>query len=139
MIAEAHHAEVQRRTILLIEDEPILRNTTADQLRSRHYRVFEAGTAVEGAKLLRASGGVDAVFADINLPGVMGGLSFEVWMRERYPDIPVILTSGIRSINPALKGGGRTPFVPKPYDLDEVVTLIEETISEQRRPASGKA
>jgi DNA-binding NtrC family response regulator len=134
MVSEAKQAEAWRRTILVIEDEPILRGATADYLRSRHYRVFEAGTAVEGAEVIRASSDVDAVFADINLPGVMGGLSFAVWTHQRYPDIPVLLTSGVKLVDTALKGVGRVPFVLKPYNLDQVVTLIEETISEQRNP-----
>jgi two-component system, response regulator PdtaR len=137
MIFEAKQADAWRGTILVIEDEPILRGATADFLRSHHYRVFEAGTAVEGAEVLRASGNVDAVFADINLPGVMGGLSFAVWMHERHPDIPVLLTSGVKLADTASRGVGRVPFVPKPYNLDQVVTLIEETISGQRNSASG--
>jgi DNA-binding NtrC family response regulator len=139
MISEAKQADAWRRTILVIEDEPILRGATADYLRSRHYRVFEAGTAVEGAEVLRAPGNVDAVFADINLPGVMGGLSFAVWMHERYPDIPILLTSGVKVADTAPRGVGRVPFIPKPYNLDHVITLIEETISEQRNPVSGRA
>ena len=120
-----------RATVLVVEDEPILRATTSDGLRARHYQVFEAGTAVEGAEVLRASGSVDVVFADINLPGVMGGLSFAVWLHERHPKIPVILTSGVKTVGPALKGAGRVRFVPKPYDLDQVAKLIEETVSER--------
>ena len=127
--AAGDHSKPGRTTVLVVEDDPILRASTADELRARHYLVFEAGTAVEGAEILRASGGVDVVFADINLPGVMGGLSFAVWMRERYPEIPIILTSGVKTVGPALKGAGRVPFVPKPYDLDDVARLIDETVS----------
>lgn len=131
--AAGDSSEPGQTTILVVEDDPILRASTTDDLRARHYQVFEAGTAVEGAEILRASGGVDVVFADINLPGVMGGLSFAVWMRERYPEIPVILTSGVKVVGAAVKGAGRVPFVPKPYDLDEVTRLIEEAVSTRAR------
>jgi two-component system, response regulator PdtaR len=127
------HSEPGRTTILVVEDDPILRASTSDDLRARHYQVFEAGTAVEGAQILRASGGVDVVFADVNLPGVMGGLSFAVWMHERYPEIPVILTSGVKAVGPAVKGAGRVPFVPKPYRLDDVTRLIDEAVSARGR------
>jgi CheY-like chemotaxis protein len=115
-----------RPSLLLVEDEPIARAVAADYFRSLDYQVFEAGTAVEGAEILRAVERVDIVFADINLPGVMGGLSFAVWLRERHPDIPVVLTSGVRAIGPNL--AGRVPFFPKPYSLDQVAHLFERML-----------
>jgi CheY-like chemotaxis protein len=111
------------RSILIVEDEPTLRAVAADYFQSLNYDVFEAATAVEGAEILRALGRVDIVFADINLPGVMGGFSFAVWLRERHSEIPVVLTSGVKSIGPNL--AGRVPFVPKPYSLDEVAGLFD--------------
>lgn len=131
--AAGDSSEPGQTTILVVEDDSILRASTTDELRARHYQVFEAGTAVEGAEILRTSGDVDVVFADINLPGVMGGISFAVWMRERYPEIPIILTSGVRTVDAAVKGAGRVPFVPKPYDLNDVTRLFEEAVSARAR------
>jgi CheY-like chemotaxis protein len=119
-------------TIVVLEDEPVQRAVTSDYLRSRGYTVFEAATAVEAAEVLGIVENIDLVFADVNLPGVMGGLSFTVWMRERYPQIPVILTSGVKAVAPALKRGRPVPFVAKPYDLDQLAELIEATVSEER-------
>ncbi len=114
-------------TILVVEDEPVLRTVTADDLRTRGYWVVEAGSAVEAAELLR-NAQIDLVFADIVLPGIMGGLSFAVWLQERHPGVPLILTSGVKTNIAGLKGSRRVPFVVKPYDIDRVVKLIADTL-----------
>lgn len=114
-------------TILVVEDEPVLRTVTADDLRTRGYWVVEAGSAVEAAELLR-NAQIDLVFADIVLPGIMGGLSFAVWLHERYPGVPLILTSGVKTNIAGLKGSRRVPFVAKPYDIDGVAKLIADTL-----------
>ena|SRR5689334_5448508 len=130
MGAAVEQAAPKSGSILVLEDEPVQRAVASDHLRGLGYTVFEAGTAVEAAEVLQAIDGVDLVFADINLPGVMGGLSFTVWMRERHPRIPIILTSGVRAVAPTLKGGQPLPFVAKPYDLDKLATLIERMIAD---------
>ena len=65
---------------------------------------------------------------DVNLPELMGGLTFAVWLRSQYPNIPIILTSGVRSVSPNLKGAGAVPFVQKPYDVEELARLIGEAL-----------
>ena len=114
-------------TILVVEDEPVLRTVTADDLRTRGYWVVEAGSAVEAAEILQKAR-VDLVFADIVLPGIMGGLSFAVWLSERHPGVPLILTSGVKTNVSGLKRSDRVPFVPKPYDTDDVARLIADTL-----------
>jgi two-component system, response regulator PdtaR len=114
-------------TILVVEDEPVLRAVTADDLRTRGYWVVEAGSAVEAAEILQKAR-VDLVFADIILPGFMGGLSFAVWLHERHPGVPLILTSGVKTNIAGLKGSHRVPFVAKPYDIDRVAKLIADTL-----------
>ena len=114
-------------TILVVEDEPVLRTVTSDDLRTRGYWVVEAGSAVEAAEVLQKVQ-IDLVFADIILPGIMGGLSFAVWLHERHPGVPLILTSGVKTNIVGLKGSSGVPFVAKPYDIDRVAQLIADTL-----------
>jgi DNA-binding NtrC family response regulator len=113
--------------ILVVEDEPVLLHLTAENLKDRGYAVREAGTAVKAAEELR-NAVIDVAFVDVNLPGLMGGLTFAVWLHAQYPNIPVILTSGMKSIPATLKGVGAVPFVQKPYDIEELTQLIEEAL-----------
>jgi DNA-binding NtrC family response regulator len=121
-----HHRE---RTVLLVEDDALLRISTADHLRAKGYSVIEAGTAGEAASVLSARAAVHAVFSDVDLPGATGGLSLAVWIHAHYPAIPVILTSGVRAVMPNLDDQRAVPFVPKPYDLDKLADLIASVIA----------
>jgi len=140
MGAAADQSELQGGlTILLVEDDPLIRISTADHLRDKGFDVIEAGTVIEAATVLSSSPQVRAVFTDVDLPGAMGGLSLAVWIHTHYPAIPVILTSGVRSIVPALSGQRTVPFVPKPYDLDKVYHLIASVIAKASSSQDDKS
>jgi DNA-binding NtrC family response regulator len=118
----------ENRTVLLVEDDALLRISAADYLRSRGYHVIEAGTVIEAATVLSSGPPVHVVFSDVDLPGATGGLSLAVWIHTNYPAIPVILTSGVRAVMPTLSSQPVVPFVPKPYDFGEIERLIADTI-----------
>lgn len=112
------------RTVLVVEDDALLRISTADYLRSKGYHVIEAGTVIEAATVLSSGPAVHVVFSDVDLPGATGGLSLTVWVHANHPAIPVVLTSGVRAVMPTLSTQRAIPFVPKPYDLDKLEQLI---------------
>ena len=114
----------QPSTILVVEDESLVRLLVADHLRSLGYLVIEAGSADEAVATISAGARVHLVFSDVGLPGMMGGFSFAVWIRNHYRSIPVILTSGVRSAIPPLNRQHLIPFLPKPYQLQEAAELI---------------
>jgi len=120
----------ERRTVLLVEDDALLRVSAADHLRGKGYHVVEAGTVIEAATVLSSGPTVHLVFSDVDLPGATGGLSLTVWINAYHPDVPVILTSGVRAVMPALTDQRRIPFIPKPYDFEKVATLIAKVIAE---------
>lgn len=124
----------ERRTILLVEDDALLRISAADHLRGKGYHVVEAGTAIEAATVLSSGPPVHLVFSDVDLPGATGGLSLAVWMNIHYPGVAVILTSGVRAVMPTLADQRRVPFIPKPYDFEQVAVLIAKVIAETFRP-----
>ena len=118
------------RTVLLVEDDALLRVSVAEHLRGKGHRVVEAGTVIEAATVLSAGPAVHLVFSDVDLPGATGGLSLAVWINTYHPDVPVILTSGVRAVMPTLSNQRRIPFVPKPYDFEKVAALIAKVIAE---------
>jgi DNA-binding NtrC family response regulator len=117
-------------TVLLVEDDALLRVSVADHLRSKRYHVIEAGTVIEAATVLSSGPSVHIVFSDVDLPGATGGLSLAVWIQAHHPGVPVILTSGVRAVMPALADQHRVPFIPKPYDFENVATQIARVIAE---------
>jgi DNA-binding NtrC family response regulator len=126
-------------TILLVEDDPLVRISTADHLRDKGYRVVEAGTVIEAATVLSSGPPVHAVFSDVDLPGATGGLSLAVWIHAHHPTIPVILTSGVRSIVPALSAQRSVPFLAKPYDLTKLSELIASVIAGVSPPKADES
>ncbi len=98
------------RRILLVEDEELVRMTTADALAELGFEVLEASTAA-GA-MGRLSPPPDLLLTDYGLPD-QDGLALARLMRERLPSLPVVLSSG-QSTAPA----GDVVWLPKPYDVE---------------------
>ena len=87
-------------------------------LREAGFVVIEAVDAGEAVGLLSANKSIALVFSDINMPGPADGNDLAAWIASRYPDIKVLLTSGI-----AREGG--PPFIGKPYSFVELQRRIE--------------
>ena len=100
--------ETQILRVLLVEDEMLVRMTTADLLADLGYEVIEAGTAAEGLAALER--GPDLLLTDLGLPD-MDGMALAAAARERLPDLRIIIASG-RDVPPA----DGYVVLDKPYD-----------------------
>ena len=112
-------------TILVVDDEVLVRVVIAEYLRDCGYRVVEAGSAEDAVTILNSQLKVDIVFTDLELPGRSSGLELARWIRKHYPDMKVIVTSGIYS-SAELAGElcEAGPPIVKPYESDVVVQRI---------------
>jgi CheY-like chemotaxis protein len=112
-------------TVLVVEDESMVRMPIAEYLRDCGYKVVEAGDASEAIAAMDADTSVSLVFSDIRMPGKMDGLGLAEWFRSHYPDVPVLLTSGYHggrnSPGVSLPGTG---FIEKPYSQNQVARRI---------------
>jgi CheY-like chemotaxis protein len=112
-------------TILVVEDEMMVRMPIAEYLRDCGYNVVEAADASEAIAITDAEGPVSVVFSDIRMPGTMDGFGLAEWFRANYPSVPVLLTSGYnggRSLSSAAIPGIR--FIEKPYSQVQVEKRI---------------
>lgn len=82
-------------TILVVEDEFLVRLGVTEYLRDRGYRVVEARTGEEAQAILRAGEPVELLFSDIHLGPGINGVELATWTRETYSDIRIILTSAV--------------------------------------------
>ncbi len=110
-----------RSTILVVEDEVLLRMTLADQLRDAGYNVIEAANGDEAAAVLRTSP-VGFVVSDVRMPGTMDGVALARLVRSDHPAIKIILTSAHLSEAGWAQHDG---FFHKPYDVTEIISHIE--------------
>lgn len=113
-----------RETVLVVEDEALILFTIADELRHAGYQVFEARDADEAIRLLETHDEIRLVFTDIDMPGSMDGIRLAAVVRDRWPPVEIIVTSGKRAPEAgALPMGSQ--FLPKPYTSSSVVSAVQ--------------
>jgi two-component system, response regulator PdtaR len=115
----------QKAVILVVEDETLIRMGATQMLEEAGFAVVEAGNAHDAVRILEGRNDVCAIFTDINMPGTMDGLRLARMIRDRWPPIHLIVTSGL--ISPSdddLPPGGK--FIRKPYDPGHVIATIRE-------------
>jgi two-component system, response regulator PdtaR len=122
--ASAAHAT---STVLMVEDDTLLRHTTAEVLRESGYRVIEACTSSEAVEMLRSGPHVDLLFSDVQLPDRMDGVALSDYTRQHAPDTKVILTTGGPEPT-AADAGTKVPMLRKPYRLKELIQQIEQLL-----------
>jgi CheY-like chemotaxis protein len=109
-------ADAQRPVVLVVEDDLLLRMDAVDIVRSAGFDAVEASHADEAIEILEARPNIHVVFTDIQIPGSMDGLKLARFVKDRWPPIRIVTTSGRVRISEAdLPEGGR--FIPKPTRL----------------------
>jgi CheY-like chemotaxis protein len=111
--------------VLIVEDEPLVRIGAVNIIEDAGFEVIEAASADEAIGILECRSDVRVVFTDIHMPGSMDGLKLAHAVRNRWPPIRIIVTSGRELIaEQDLPEGGR--FVAKPYNPIEVLDALRE-------------
>lgn len=111
--------------ILIVEDDYLLRSDAVQRLEEQGFEILEAANADEAIVLLEQRADISVIFTDIDMPGSMNGLKLAHAVRNRWPPIKIIATSGHASLdNGELPSGGR--FVTKPYNFRQLADLIHE-------------
>lgn len=126
-------------TVLVAEDEVLLRMTLSDHLRNAGFHVLEAANGDEARKIVGAMGGVDIVISDVHMPQPNEGFELAKWVGQHYPRIPVILASGSAGAARTMREtplANVTDFVVKPYSESEIERLARVRLS--ARDASPK-
>jgi DNA-binding NtrC family response regulator len=114
-------------TVIVVEDEPIMRMDIAMSLQDAGFIVLEASNADEAIALLNAHSEIRLMFTDIDMPGSMDGLKLAKAVRGRWPPVKIIIASGQRDLNDeVLPVEGK--FFSKPYDHGRVVSAIKEML-----------
>ncbi len=112
-------------TVLVVEDELMVRMPIAEYLRDCGYNVLEAANASEAIAAVDTEGPVSLVFSDIRMPGKMDGVGLAEWFESHYPAVPVLLTSGYnggRAVSSTSMARNR--FIEKPYSQTQVARRI---------------
>jgi CheY-like chemotaxis protein len=123
-----HQSTGQQPTVLVVEDQPLTRVATVETLEDAGFQVLEASNADEAIRILEARDNVRIMFTDIDMPGSMDGLKLARAVRNRWPPIKIVITSGQLIPNETdLPAGGR--FVAKPYDPARIASTLWDMIT----------
>jgi DNA-binding NtrC family response regulator len=114
-------------TILVVDDEQLIRWSLSERLTSEGYTVVEAGTAREALQKFGAE--IDAVLLDYRLPD-SDGLSVLKKMKAAQPDVPIILLTAFSSIETAVEAmkQGAYHYANKPFNLDEIAMVVQKAL-----------
>ena len=115
--------------VLIVEDEMLIRMGIAADFEDAGYDPVQTGTAYDALHILRTVEGIKVVFTDINMPGDMDGLTLAHYVRQHWPHMVIIISSGKQLPTiAALPAGAR--FLAKPV-TQAAMTLLCHDIKEQ--------
>ena len=112
-------------SVLVVEDEVLIRRPIVDHLRDCGWRVLEAATADEAKALLLSGATIDVVFSDVQMPGALDGIGFARWIHDHHSEIKVLLTSGVAATTGIpIEVCAQKSIFRKPYDCEAVASRI---------------
>ncbi|WP_342115357.1 hybrid sensor histidine kinase/response regulator [Pseudoduganella sp. OTU4001] len=119
----AHRAAREER-VLIVEDDPLVMESARDLFQTMGYAILHANDGASALRALQRDGEVDVLFSDVMMPNGMTGLELAREVRQRYPDIKIILASGFPQ--PAMQDAGLSEFafVGKPYRLADLARQL---------------
>ena len=125
-----HH---QADKVLVVEDEPLLRDLAVEMLADTGRASFQAGSAAEAMAILTDHAPeICILFTDVNMAGAVDGLALAKAVGVSWPWISILITSG-RAAPPRDEMPSRARFIPKPWRQDRLLDLVGDIC-----PPSGR-
>jgi cyclic di-GMP phosphodiesterase len=120
-------------TLLIVDDEQVIREVLTEKLTSSGYRCDVAGNSNEALKKLGNGHSISLVLSDIDMPG-QNGISLLKEIKGRNPEVDVIMVTGVVDVDTAIESIrlGASDYLTKPFNLDEVVLTVERTLEKRR-------
>jgi CheY-like chemotaxis protein len=121
----ARYVAVDRQTVLVVEDNHDVRAVAVSLLQQLGYRTLEVETAAAALDVLASGQDVNIVFSDVVLPGQTDGLALARTLSDRFPRIPVVLTTGYTKVFDA---NPEFPVLRKPYQISVLGRVIHQAL-----------
>jgi two-component system, response regulator PdtaR len=114
-------------SVLVVEDEPLVRLVAADIIEELGIIPYEAGDADEALFQLAAHPDIDVLFTDVDMPGGMDGIALAERVHQFRPEIGIIVTSGKMHV-PEASLPDQGTFLPKPYRPEQLAGVVEQKL-----------
>ena len=127
------------KKILLVEDETAVRNVLQANLEAAGYRVTTAASGDEAVQTYLATPDIDALITDMVMPGKLQGAALALKLRERNPDLPVILMSGYTPDHPTPQGDMTAEHIrlTKPFSKQVLLDAIARLCAQREMLSSA--
>ena len=130
VLSLADHSVSSGETVLVVDDEPVMRMLIGDMLRDLGFSVLEAADGAEGLRVLQSGQIVDLLISDVGLPGGMNGRQLADAARVQRPQLKVLFITGYAGsmligdgvLDPAMH------IITKPFPLEVLAAKIREMI-----------
>lgn len=122
----ADKGKINSTSVLVVDDEALIRLSAIEAFCDAGLQTFEANDAAEAVAILRHEGSrIDVLFTDVNMPGSKDGIELAHYVKEHWPWVGLLVTSG-----KAVYGAAELPegcrFLAKPYDALIAIDHIRE-------------
>lgn len=111
------------RTVLVVEDDLLIRLMLVEALQDDGYAVVEAANVLEAVAAIGRNPSFDALVTDVDMPGYLTGLDLAAMVASVSARTQIIVVSG-RDVSEDVEIGWA--FMPKPYSLDQLLNLLDE-------------
>jgi CheY-like chemotaxis protein len=111
-------------TVLVVEDEALLRIIVTEELQDAGFEVLEAEDGHRALEILTSHREVNLLFTDIRMPGALSGWDVAEQARREHPDLPVIYATGYSEDPLRVVPGGR--FFKKPYRASAILEAVRD-------------
>jgi two-component system, response regulator PdtaR len=113
-------------TVVVVEDEILIRIAICEDLAAEGYEVLTADNADQAIEILESRNDITTIFTDIEMPGSMNGLKLAAAVRDRWPPVNIVITTGkVRPPDDQMPTNSR--FVAKPYQKAKVFVEALQT------------
>jgi two-component system, response regulator PdtaR len=116
----------ERPVVLVVEDDVLVRMNATDMVVEAGFEPIAASDADEAIRILESRDDIRAVFTDVQIPGSIDGMRLARVVRNRWPPVALIVTSGKTDGLERLPTGGK--ILPKPYDQAQVEAALRQLI-----------
>jgi CheY-like chemotaxis protein len=127
-----------RPLILVVEDEPLVRDLNLDILQEAGFRLIDASDADEAFEILKRRPDVEVVLTDVDMPGSMNGFEFARLVAQGWPDVKILVISGKMRPEPGDLPEG-SAFMAKPYRPNELVAELGHLVRRKTGPTLDRA
>ena len=114
----------RNETVLVVDDEPLMREFVAELLRQSGYQVLEASGAMEAQQLTRTNQNINLLLTDFSMPGT-NGLELARWFQGKYPGVKVLIATGtLWDLANQIGEQERMAVLLKPFDVAQLSRMV---------------